>query len=192
MRKLGLSVAGIVMAGMAAFMAPAHANLVTNGGFETGDFSGWTQSGDTDFNGVQCSGPSSSVYAGRCAANIGSLDVSGIAQTINFGSAGLKWDLSFALKADDSDASTSFTAMFGGQTLLSLTDLSAGDYTVYRFSGVTTEDNMALAFNFVAGFTFLGLDDVSVTATAVPEPVTTGLMGAGLASLLFLRRRKTV
>lgn len=190
MKKFGSSAAGLVVAAMAAFVAPAHANLVTNGGFETREFSGWTQSGDTSFNSVLCAAGSSSVYSGNCAANIASLDVSGLEQTINFGSAGLKWDLSFALKADAADPFTSFTAMFGTQTLLSLTDVADGDYTVYHFSGVTTEDSMALAFNFVAASTFLGLDDVSVTASAVPEPATTGLMAAGLASLLFLRRRK--
>lgn len=28
------------------------ANLITNGGFEKGDFTGWMQSGNTDFTGV--------------------------------------------------------------------------------------------------------------------------------------------
>src|ERR1035437_11031596 len=31
---------------------PSAAVPITNGGFETGDFSGWTQFGDTSFNGV--------------------------------------------------------------------------------------------------------------------------------------------
>jgi hypothetical protein len=41
-------------------IAPAQAaNIVTNGSFETGDFTGWTLSGDTTFNGVQCPGAAS-------------------------------------------------------------------------------------------------------------------------------------
>src|SRR5207342_1372158 len=32
--------------------AVANANLVTNGGFETGDFTGWTNGGNTGFTGV--------------------------------------------------------------------------------------------------------------------------------------------
>ena len=35
-----------------AFACHASANLVTNGGFETGDFTGWTQSGNTGFTSV--------------------------------------------------------------------------------------------------------------------------------------------
>ena len=35
-----------------AIAAPASANLVTNGSFETGNFTGWTQSGNTGFMGV--------------------------------------------------------------------------------------------------------------------------------------------
>ena len=189
MKKLGVSVAGLAMAAMVAFAAPAQANLVTNGGFERGDFSGWVETGDTMFNGVLCAASDASVYAGDCSAFFGS---GGIEQTVNFGSAGMTWNLSFAFQPDGSTPS-SFTVLFGGETLLSLTEPSAGDYALYQFSGVTTEDDMTLSFNFSDPFGNLFLDDVSLTAaTAVPEPATTALLGAGLASLLYLRRRKTV
>jgi hypothetical protein len=189
--KLSLAAAGIALAAITAFTAPAHANLVTNGGFETGDFSGWSDTGDATFNGVQCPGADDSVYAGNCSAYFGPfISEGGIAQSINVGSAGLTWNLSFAFLSDGA-APSSFSVLFGGETLLSLTNPSAGDYTLYQFSGTTTSDNMTLAFNFYDEVSYLFLDDVSVTtASAVPEPATTGLLAAGLASLLFMRRRK--
>lgn len=189
MKKIGASVAGLVMAAMAAFVAPAQANLVTNGGFEVGDFSGWVGTGDTSFNGVQCPGAGPGVYAGNCSAYFGPSSIGGIEQTVNVGSTGMVWNLSFAFQPDGGIPS-SLTVLFGGQTLLSLSDPSAGDFTLYEFSGITTADNMTLEFNFFDPVGFLFLDAVSVTA--VPEPATTALMGAGLAGLLYLRRRKTV
>ena len=50
------------------FCNPARADLVTNGGFETGSFSGWTGTGNTVFNGVTCPGPGATVHGGNCAA----------------------------------------------------------------------------------------------------------------------------
>lgn len=181
-------VIGSLLAGMTVFVAPVQASLVTNGGFETGDFSGWTETGDTAFNGVQCPGADDSVYAGACSAYFGPfLSVGGIEQTVNVGSAGLTWNLSFAFQPDGGDP-TSFTVLFDGQTLLSLSNPAADGFTRYQFSGITTAPDMTLAFNFVDPFGFLFLDAVSLT---VPEPATTGLVAAALAGLVFSRRRRT-
>lgn len=188
MTKTGVPLAGLALAAAMAFAAPAQANLVANGSFETEDFSGWTQTGDIDLAGVQCPGADASVFAGGCSAYFGTVSVGGIAQEIDVGHAGLTWNLSFALKPDGGIPS-SFAVRFGGQTLLSLTSAPAGDYTLYQFSGLTTGDKMTLAFDFSnpVGLTFFD----SVSVTAVPEPGSVGLMAAGLAALVFVARRRT-
>ncbi len=178
-----------MVAGSTAFVAPAQASaaLLVNGGFESGDFAGWTGTGDTTFNGVQCAGPGSAVYEGNCSAFFGPfLSVGGIEQVVDFGRAGVPWNLSFAFQADGGSPS-SLTVLFGGRTLLSLTDPAAGDFTLYRFSGVSTEAAQTLAFDFVDPPGFLSLDAVSL---AVPEPSTVGLLGVGLGAFVVRRRRK--
>src|SRR3954467_12399702 len=50
----------------------ASANLVVNGSFETGDFTGWTQTGNTGFSGVECPGaPFAGPGDGNCDAFFG-------------------------------------------------------------------------------------------------------------------------
>ena len=52
--NLGSTRLGAVALVLATFFAgAAQANIVTNPGFETGDFTGWTLSGDTSFTFVE-------------------------------------------------------------------------------------------------------------------------------------------
>src|SRR5258708_34860523 len=52
MRTLRLILLALTAVAALSVAYPAKANLITNPGFETGNFTGWTQSGDTSFTGV--------------------------------------------------------------------------------------------------------------------------------------------
>ena len=77
------AVAAVTVAQL-SFALPASANLVVNGGFETGNFSGWTQTGNTGFGGVECPG-AGFVEEGSCDAFFGPVgSVGGISQTVEY------------------------------------------------------------------------------------------------------------
>src|SRR4030095_9985739 len=71
--------------------------VVQNGGFETGDLTGWTNSGDTSFTGVDSSNPHSgtfALYSGPTSSD-GFLDQ--VLPTVS----GTAYDVSFWLANDD-------------------------------------------------------------------------------------------
>src|SRR4029077_10049470 len=58
----------LLIAVLASAAVSAHAqNLLTNPGFETGDFTGWTLSGDTSFCSVSTQHPHSGSFSARLA-----------------------------------------------------------------------------------------------------------------------------
>ena len=97
------------------FCNAARADLVTNGSFETGDFTGWTQFGNTGFSGVTCSG---GAPGGSCFAFFGPVGSNGgISQTLTT-TPGTQYTVSYFLNPDGGTPSA-FSATFNGVSLQS-------------------------------------------------------------------------
>jgi hypothetical protein len=190
--RLNRSVRVVLLASLlsAGVAAKAQAtNIVLNGSFETGDFTNWTQTGNTTFNGVQCPGPGPTVAQGNCSAFFGPVGSTGGIQQTMATSVGAVYFVNFGFLPDGSNPS-SFSAVFGGTTLLSLTNPPASAaYQFFSFGVTATSANTTLQFNFRDDPGFLFLDRVEVLTT--PEPATLSLLGLGLAAVARMRRRST-
>ena len=112
----------LYLAGTAlAFATPSAAQeLVTNGGFETGNFSGFTQTGNITFNGVGA-GTGTSGSFGAFFGAVGS--TGGITQSLAT-SAGQSYLIGFDL-ANDGGTPNFYDVLFGGVSLFSATNSAA-------------------------------------------------------------------
>jgi hypothetical protein len=164
-------------------------NLVTNCGFETGDFTGWTLSGDTTFMGVS----SSYANSGNFGAFLGPVGSdSSLSQFV--GDNSTLYEISLYLQGNGSGPND-FTASWNGNVLLSLVDSPAFGYTQYTFdvSGNSGAGSNLLEFDMRNDPSYWGLDDVSVVNTGgptTPEPSSLLLLGSGLLTVGGVIRRK--
>ena len=178
-------------------------NLVANCGFETGDFTSWTLSGNdtpfelgnlygvegTDpFDGISPNSGSSQAYFSDLVSNATTLSQS-IATQI-----GVTYQISWFLAQDTAlvnPYSNMFSMSFGGNTVANLTSLPVQAYTEYSYGWAATSASTNLSFTIGNDVGEFLLDDVTVQVAPEPASWLALLIGTALCGLAMRRRAQS-
>jgi hypothetical protein len=145
-----------------AAISASGQQLVQNGGFESSNFSPWTQSGNTEFTSVSAN---NSLYAhsGNFGTQLGPVGSLGfISQTLST-KPGQTNFLSLWLDSPDGLSPNEFKVFWNRVIIFDQTNIGAIGWTNLQFAVVSTETNTVLRFGFRDDSSYLGLDDITVT-----------------------------
>jgi hypothetical protein len=149
-------------------------NLVQNGGFETGDFSDWTGSGNWETIGYNYENVYYDDYVAVHSENYGAVvapphSLGYISQTLPT-VVGQPYLLSLWFNNTNGGAPNEFLVSWAGNTLFDQTNIGKTAWINLQYTVMATSNSTVLTIGFRndAG-TYMGLDDISVTP--VPTPI---------------------
>jgi hypothetical protein len=186
----------VAVALVSVFSGQSRADFIVNGGFETGDFTGWTGwTSGNDFAGVDSSFngylPHSGSFFGR-AGPVGG--VSFLSQTFPDAVVGETLTINLFMQSDGATPNE-FAVIFNGSTLVDLNPVPAQGWTQYTFTAPSAASN-TLQIGIRDDPTYLAIDDVSVNGPAAPAPVPAppalAILAGGFAGLGMIRRLRKV
>ena len=145
------------------YIPSSTSGLVQNGGFESGTFTNWIQSGNLDSTYVVTD--AQFVHSGTYGALLGPAGALGfISQTLPT-TPGASYVLSFWLDnpdCPDCQTNNEFLVSWNGATLFDQINLPALGWTNLQFSVTATGATAIVQFGFQDDPSFLGLDDISL------------------------------
>lgn len=180
----------VVLVGVATLalaVGSAKANLIVNGDFETGGFSGWTLSGNTSeaadtFVGID------TVNGGTHSADLGAEGGLGYLEQKVAVTPGDTYFLSFDLQ-NDGGTPNQFQLEVDGNLKFILVDAGAFGYGTHTLKFKSTGSTADIKFGFQNDWAYYHLDNVSL----VPEPASLAVVGLAAATgLLTARRRRAM
>ncbi len=187
-----VALVALLVLGPPAFASP---NLLSNGSFQNGDFSGWTEGGNFEDTEV-VSGPFYVYPGGQDAdgfyAVLGPVGSDGTLSQTFSDTVGAHYTFSFWF-ASVGDNPSDFTASWDSTNVLGpLSNPNTGvNWTEFSFTEVGTGSD-TITFSFRDDPAYMALDNVSVSQSTgtTPEPSSLLLLGSGLLTVGGVIRRK--
>jgi len=163
------------------------ADIVFNGGFETGDFSGWILSGNPIPGTVNTANP----HSGQYAADLIAAGFPSFMEQFLDTTAGAKYNLNFFLdvSTDSTGAPVDFMAQVNGVTLFDRRNIPPQPYTRYSFAFLATGTSTDLKFGFRNDPGSFFLDDISVVPVPEPSSLWLGFLATAFAIVAVCRRQ---